>query len=91
MYGAHLNLQVHWSDLWVWNTHVRRILRVLFSIGTFGPPWVFLSHHQRLQDVATPTIQSKEPLVEVHLDSGGLKVEGHQLDPAVPHLHGVVV
>ncbi len=48
-------------------------------------------HHSRLQDIATPTIQPEEPLVEVHVEVGILVVQGHHLNTTSPHDQGVVV
>ena len=49
------------------------------------------SHHSWLQDVATPTVQPEEPLVEVHVDVRVLEIQCHHLNATSPHDEGVVV
>ena len=55
------------------------------------PPRVFSSHDKWLKDIATPTIDPEEALVEVHLEAGVLEVDGSQLDPTHPHVHRVII
>ena len=59
MEHTYLNLQVHRGHLGVWLNHSRVKGHSSFLIN--------LSHHCRLEDIATPTIVSEQALVQVHV------------------------
>ena len=84
---VYFNFKVECRYIRMLNSHFR-IKRGRASPSTAR---ILHPHHSWLQDVATPTIQPEEPLVEVHVDVRVLEIQCHHLNATSPHDQGVVV
>ena len=81
---SHLNFQVN-------GWYVRMRCLHFWVKGSRSSTRVLSPHHSWLQNIATPTIQPEEPLVEVHVDVRVLEIQCHHLNATSPHDEGVVV